>query len=126
MAKPNMNIEVECLIVASAKQILLTETDREATISRLGLSVRCAEEFMGGLRMEVEGQLKGSVLDSKSRLKPAEKTVVELSLEEYETEEMKFAQMIRKQQDLTSNITVRYEASVELGTMLMLQPEVFR
>jgi len=41
---------------------------------------------MQGIRNELELQLKGSVLDSKSKLKPTEITAIELTFEDYETE----------------------------------------
>jgi hypothetical protein len=41
---------------------------------------------MQGIRNELELQLKGSILDGKSELKPTEMTAIELTLEGYETE----------------------------------------
>lgn len=41
------------------------------------------------------------MLDSKSKLKPTEITIIELTLEDYETEEMKLSKLMRNS-DLTT------------------------
>jgi len=86
---------VECTIATSRKEILLAETGRQASPTKLNLTVRCAEEFMSGICEELTLQLKGSVLDGKSKLKPTEVCTVELALEVYETEEMKLSRMMK-------------------------------
>jgi hypothetical protein len=86
MNKVDPNKEVECTIVTSRKEILLATTTKQASPAKLNFTVRCAEEFMQGIRNELELQLKGSVLDSKSKLKPTEITAIELTFEDYETE----------------------------------------
>jgi len=86
---------------------LLAETGRQASSTKLSLTVRCAEEFMKGMHNEVTLQLKGSVLDGKSKLKPSDISIVELSLEVYETEEMKLSRMM-KSLNLTTSETIRY------------------